>query len=100
MAELPKFPSEPPSMGDLLSHGLNNIQPAQFELDCRLKHNELTISYERARANAWEARCRKAVECLNDLARAIEGDDFADALEYIGHSLTAIGPLPQEGEKL
>lgn len=57
---------------------------------------DLYIEYERARADAWEARCRRAVECLQDLARVLEGKDGVDALDYIGDTLSVIGDLPPD----
>ena len=54
--------------------------------------------YERARAAAWEARCRVAVGTLDKIQREFHvlsrGDVVAMALVAIG----LIGPLPEEAK--
>jgi hypothetical protein len=58
------------------------------------------VHYERARADAWEARCRLAVEAL----RALRDPDLSlvglgiCAGEISSRALQAIGPLPMQAQ--
>lgn len=48
--------------------------------------------YQRARADAWEARCRVAVAVLQDVR--LNAHTLEDAIGYATEALAAIGPLP------
>jgi hypothetical protein len=84
MSEIKPWPDKP----------ITNDNCSKLDLMGALSVCNDIIQYERALVEAWEARCRVAVEALREIA---DNPGYDNAYSHEAkQSVDAIGPLPKE----